>query len=1648
MRIEFLRPQGPQPTEKIGLAEFRQKLPMAWKGYANFTLCIPKRYGHDREIDVVIIAPDRLILVDLKHVRGKIESRSGTWFKGNEDYGPSAYYKIRDNAKFLAEIIRRQVHQIPGCPPIESAVVFTHEQSDLSGLDATERENCFKLSDFIRIGNENEFRKTYCGRSSFGTSAPLNTGPFYQALQKLFANGRLIEASRAKYHGFVPTGQPEFSHRLYEEYPCHEAGDPNYTGLLRLWRFDEDPDAFSIEEERRPVAERERSVLGYLRAGNSQLYDNYVMRSIAYDREYPLRHSEVFERHVGLARLTRFVGSLVDHDRDRRLEFAKLFLDRVAALHRLRVAHRDLDRHSVWIDERRSNVVLSSFGAAHYPDRETIGAKRSKILAGGFRTPEDTGAGKRGTPFQTDVFLAAAVVWTLLTGERLPEIDEVPVWTAMTSDRPDVPADLGPWFDAALSINATDRPVDVVEAAQQFANIIHRSQVVSLERQLERYRQEIDPVADHDVLDWISRKPVRVFKAQRIGGAAGETVLVKSWPENFLGDRRKAAPRLIEFFARADKIQTLSAPWAPRIHTACLSMDGLLLAQEWLEGQTLDPKATAQWSDEEIRAFLMGLVTATEELHAVGLTHGDLKPDNILVSRAPANDPEKAESSEQKPTPILLDLLDYAPDASGERRTQAYCPPNDEDNPLIRDRFAVCAIALELAENRPTSSPLANEIRASAVKCGAEEAPWLTMKYLRKAVSGQQAKRKDRDQAEEFHLTFELRSPGFEGKLLADNGRFHVVQKDRHQVEIFGFDQKLTIEIDPADHRPKRAFVARADVRAVGWALGRRILSFPGTIQIAHSRILRFSGIEALLSRLSEHTAYQTRGASSVSVSDGDDVAEALSLPDPGAVDEEMAAFEGADTPSPATRPADGKSLPEPRKKPWRFPVARFWRETIAVEEAIQPELTLDQPPAETGEAGVVILRCTETSKEETSEAIELGDAQGGVSVSFNGSKIGDVDLGRSRAGVVTLRNARGYRRLRTGDRLRIQNSGSVGSFQRRSKALTRVVQGLGQLPELVSYFDPLAQLEPRVMADEVPKGLLQRYGLNEEQEAAFNHLWKFGPLGLLQGPPGTGKTSFIASFVHHALNEGKMRNVLVLSQSHEAVNEVAERILKVSNTVGGEIDLLRIGDHEKISSSLQKFHSQSVQDRYRELFRAELKDRMLIPARRLGLETEFIRDIFEIEATYGPIVRQMSLARREIDDDIAPELAKTAQIRLQALSAAFERRLSVEHRSFEGEPDEVFEEMLDDAARRHRVFDPDATRRLARLNALSLNWSQALGLRGRTLEEFLARSRNLVCGTCVGIGRPGLRIDRGAFDLVVIDEAARCTPSELAVGMQSGKRVLLVGDHKQLPPLFDHELIRTVSERLKAPSLAELRRSDFERAFRSGYGKAVAQTLVRQYRMASEIHALVSGTFYNSEGLVRSRPEPLDLYALLPTPLDKQVIWLDSSGKSSTEAQAGTSFTNRREALTVIELLRRIGRSRPFLDRLSELELKEGEHLIGVICMYAQQAELISSLVVSSDLPQELRNLIKVDTVDAYQGKQNRIVILSLVRSNFERDMGHVRSRNRINVALSRAMDRLLIIGAARMFETSKNPLRPIVRKLKTLDRISSASDILGRQQ
>jgi len=137
-------------------------------------------------------------------------------------------------------------------------------------------------------------------------------------------------------------------------------------------------------------------------------------------------------------------------------------------------------------------------------------------------------------------------------------------------------------------------------------------------------------------------------------------------------------------------------------------------------------------------------------------------------------------------------------------------------------------------------------------------------------------------------------------------------------------------------------------------------------------------------------------------------------------------------------------------------------------------------------------------------------------------------------------------------------------------------------------------------------------------------------------------------------------------------------------------------------------------------------------------------------------------------------------------------------------------------------VRSVDALTRLDQAIFIAREWVDRLGTLRGNFEEFLAKTRSLVCGTCVGLRRSHFGVAKNRYDWVVVDEASRATPGELAVAIQAGARILLVGDHRQLPPLYTREVIDDVAASLPCPDRTLVTRSDFERAFESSYGKDV----------------------------------------------------------------------------------------------------------------------------------------------------------------------------------------------------------------------------------
>ena len=150
-------------------------------------------------------------------------------------------------------------------------------------------------------------------------------------------------------------------------------------------------------------------------------------------------------------------------------------------------------------------------------------------------------------------------------------------------------------------------------------------------------------------------------------------------------------------------------------------------------------------------------------------------------------------------------------------------------------------------------------------------------------------------------------------------------------------------------------------------------------------------------------------------------------------------------------------------------------------------------------------------------------------------------------------------------------------------------------------------------------------------------------------------------------------------------------------------------------------------------------------------------------------------------------------------------------------------------------------------------------------------------------------------------------------------------------------------------------------------------------------------------------------------------VTWIDTSaaGAEATDRKdkGSTSTKNAFEAREVINVIRLITSKVDFMSALTSHSGEE-EKPIGVICTYAEQKRLIQKLLSEQDWATGVRHLIKIDTVDSYQGKENRIIVLSLTRNNPWFKEGYLDEPERTNVALSRARDRLIIVGAAKMWK------------------------------
>ncbi len=295
---------------------------------------------------------------------------------------------------------------------------------------------------------------------------------------------------------------------------------------------------------------------------------------------------------------------------------------------------------------------------------------------------------------------------------------------------------------------------------------------------------------------------------------------------------------------------------------------------------------------------------------------------------------------------------------------------------------------------------------------------------------------------------------------------------------------------------------------------------------------------------------------------------------------------------------------------------------------------------------------------------------------------------------------------------------------------------------------------------------------------------------------------------------------------------------------------------------------------------------------------------------------------------------------------------------------------------------------------------SRAAEIEIRINSELFGEARVIAC-TLVGSAH---RLLEGMkFGTLFIDEAAQALEAACWIPMRRASRVILAGDHCQLPPT-----VKSIA------------------ALRAGLGKTLMEriaenkpevvTLLKiQYRMNDEIMRFSSNWFY--KGQVESAPQ-IKYRGILD--YDHPITWIDTSdeenqftieeyeGLNFKEQFIGESFgrINKAEAeltlLTLAEYFTKIGKQRVLNESID----------VGIISPYRAQVQYLKRLIKKYEFFKPYRRLISVNTVDGFQGQERDVILISLVRSNGEGQIGFLKDLRRMNVAMTRARMKLIILG------------------------------------
>lgn len=638
------------------------------------------------------------------------------------------------------------------------------------------------------------------------------------------------------------------------------------------------------------------------------------------------------------------------------------------------------------------------------------------------------------------------------------------------------------------------------------------------------------------------------------------------------------------------------------------------------------------------------------------------------------------------------------------------------------------------------------------------------------------------------------------------------------------------------------------------------------------------------------------------------------------------------------------------------------------------------------------------------------------------------------------------------GDPLRTQRRGEISintiaaqrALSHQTHALDAVVFDRAVSPRLkpivlepscAHAIEPVAGIEP------------SDPDIDDEKRAILAQALGVHDVLAIEGPPGTGKTKLITEIIIQWLRRNPNDRILLSSQTHIALDNVLERVAKVAPS----LDMIRIGrpDEPRISEASKRLLlDRRVEGWIKEVRLAAEKD-----MERWALENNVDRKAVEVGMK---VERLMQLLRRieQIDEAVAARRSERVAVvdedKVEASTGAREvdeattqidseiGELQREAKRLRQQETELRQEMSglgEYAAGLSESRDPQELADWAihlmaagpieeacreRLRLLE-DWQLRVG-RSSDFNAAMLSAAQVIAGTCVGVaGVKGM--EEVAYDLCIVDEASKATPTEILIPMVRSNRWIIVGDPKQLPPFFEdfgEELLDTFDD-------GEVRATLLDRLLdeHTGLPKANRAKLRNQYRMIEPIGDLVSQCFYDGD-----LDSPVRTHGLkLDTAFPKPVMWYSTHAlPNRTERKEGQTFRNPSEVAAIRNLLQRL----QFVVKAQKRRIT-----VAVIAGYTAQVEALSDMA-SRGIAEWPDLDVVCNSVDAFQGRQADVCIYSVVRSNESNRLGFLKEQPRLNVALSRGESALVIVGD-QVFCRSARGRNPFKKVIEYIDKHES---------